>query len=43
VKLNRRGGNLVANGSSVRVKLRIVAHDKHGNGWRTATRVKLAP
>jgi Ca2+-binding RTX toxin-like protein len=43
VKLNRRGGNLVANGSSVRVTLRIVAHDKHGNGWRTATRVKLAP
>jgi Ca2+-binding RTX toxin-like protein len=40
VKLNRRGRNYVAAGGE-RMKLRIVARDKHGNGWRTTAPIKL--
>lgn len=40
VKLNRHGRRYVA-ANGKRVKLRITAHDKQGNGWRTATATKL--
>lgn len=40
VKLNRRGLRFVA-ANGTRMKLRIVARDKHGNGWRTAVPIKL--
>jgi hypothetical protein len=40
VKLNKRGLRYVDAGGT-RMKLRIVAHDKQGNGWRTTTPINL--
>jgi Ca2+-binding RTX toxin-like protein len=42
VKLNKRGLRYVDAGGT-RMKLRIVAHDKQGNGWRTTTPINLQP
>ncbi|HKH17248.1 MAG TPA: calcium-binding protein [Solirubrobacteraceae bacterium] len=42
VKLNARGRRLAAGGKDVRVKLRIDARDRQGNGWRTTAGVRLA-
>jgi Ca2+-binding RTX toxin-like protein len=39
VKLNSHGRRVAA--KDVRIKVRIDAHDKQGNGWRTVARVKL--
>ena len=43
IKLNRRGKRLAAGASSkgARVKLRIVARDSKGNGWRTTDPFRL--
>ena len=43
IKLNRRGKLLAAGASNkgARVKLRIVARDSKGNGWRTTDALRL--